>query len=71
LLLADALRRLGHDQRAALEYREVMAALAAGTARPLDSLAGLPLPGAGEATRRCREALLGRSGDGDPTPPLR
>ncbi len=59
LLLADSLRRLGHEQRAALEYREVMAAIAAGTARSLDTLAGLPLPEAGQATRRCREALLG------------
>ena len=61
LLVADSLRRLGHEQRATLEYREVMAALAAGTARSLDALAGLPLPEAGQAAERCREALLGHS----------
>ncbi len=57
LLLADALRRLGHEQRAALEYREVLAALAAGRAYEVGALAPLALPDRGEALRRCREAL--------------
>jgi chemotaxis protein methyltransferase CheR len=57
LLLADALRRLGHEQRAALEYREVLAALAAGRAHEVEALAPLALPDRGEAMRRCREAL--------------
>jgi len=58
LLLADALRRLGHGPRAVLEYREVMASLAAGTARGLDALAGLAAPAGGDAAQRCRDALL-------------
>ena len=57
LLLADALRRLGHEQRAALEYREVLALLAAGRARAIEALAPLALPERGEVLRRCREAL--------------
>ncbi len=57
LLLADALRRLGHEQRAVLEYREVLAGLAAGRARAVEALAPLALPDRGEALRRCREAL--------------
>ena len=57
LLLADALRRMGHEQRAALEYREVLAALAAGQAYEVEALAPLALPDRGEALRRCREAL--------------
>jgi tetratricopeptide (TPR) repeat protein len=60
LLLADALRRLGHSQRAMLEYREVMATLAAGAAHVLESLAHLPLPDAEQARQRCREALVDR-----------
>ncbi len=62
LLLADALRRLGNSARAALEYREVMATLAAGASRPADALARLQLPDAAQARERCREALVGRSG---------
>jgi len=58
LLLADALRRLGHLQRAALEYREVLASLAAGAAPGPDVLAGLGLPGPQEAAARCRDALV-------------
>ncbi|HQT95952.1 MAG TPA: CheR family methyltransferase [Thermoanaerobaculaceae bacterium] len=57
LLLADALRRLGHEQRAALEYREVLAALGAGRAHEVEALAPLALPDRREALRRCREAL--------------
>ena len=57
LLLADSLRRLGFEQRAVLEYREVLAALAAGRAHDVEALAPLGLPGRGEALRRCREAL--------------
>jgi tetratricopeptide (TPR) repeat protein len=61
LLLADALRRLGNSARAALEYREVMATLAAGTSQTADALARLQLPDAAQARERCREALVGRS----------
>ena len=61
LLLADALRRVANEQRAALEYREVMATLAGGRAHAVEALAGLPLPGAEQARQRCRDALLGRS----------
>ncbi|MGD1147313.1 MAG: CheR family methyltransferase [Thermoanaerobaculaceae bacterium] len=72
LLLADSLRRLGHEQRAAIEFREVMAGLAAGTVRSLDSLAGLQLPGTDQAAQRCRVVLLERtSRDDRATPPLR
>ena len=60
LLLADALRRLGNSARATLEYREVMATLAAGTSRSAEALARLQLPDAAQARERCREALLGR-----------
>ena len=62
LLLADALRRLGNAPRATLEYREVMATLAGGAARPAEALAGLRLPDAEQARARCREALLGGPG---------
>lgn len=61
LLLADALRRLGNEQRAALEYREVMATLAARRGHPVEALAKLPLPDGEQALQRCREALQGRS----------
>jgi chemotaxis protein methyltransferase CheR len=57
LLLAEALRRLGYEQRAAAEFRETLAALSGGRAREVDVLAGLPLPGRRETERRCREAL--------------
>ena len=62
LLLADALRRLGHGQRADLECREVLATLAAGQAREIEALAPLGLPDRAEAERRCREALRGGAG---------
>ncbi len=70
LLLADALRRLGHDQRAAREYREVLAALAAGPANELEALAPLALPDRGEALRRCREALRDGGSQGPAARPL-
>ncbi|MDD5563295.1 MAG: hypothetical protein PHQ91_06245 [Thermoanaerobaculaceae bacterium] len=57
LLLADALRRLGHEQRAVLEYREVLAAVAGKYGHEVEALAPLALPGGDEALRRCREAL--------------
>jgi chemotaxis protein methyltransferase CheR len=61
LLLADALRRLGHERRAETEYREVLAALAAGRADGIEALAGLGWPDRAEASRRAREALHGGS----------
>ena len=57
LLLADALRRLGDERRAEQEYRRVLATLAGGRARPLDTLDPLPLPTPDQAMRRCRQAL--------------
>ncbi|MFI5168139.1 MAG: CheR family methyltransferase [Thermoanaerobaculales bacterium] len=57
LLLADALRRLGDTRRAEQEYRRVLATLAGGRPRALDSLAVLPLPTRDQAQRRCRQAL--------------
>jgi hypothetical protein len=60
LLLAEALRRLGRDERAAHEYREVLSALAAGPGSGLDAFAALPLASREQAARRCREALARR-----------
>jgi Tfp pilus assembly protein PilF len=57
LLLAEALRRLGWEERAAAEYRGVLARLAAGDAVELAALAGLPLPDRAAAERRARAAL--------------
>ena len=57
LLLADALRRLGWTDRARHEYREVLAAVAAGRTRLLSVSDVLALPGAEEARFRCRQAL--------------
>ncbi len=68
LLLADALRGLGHGPRAGREYREVLAALAGGQARALEALAPLALPTRPEAERRCRAALRGADA-GDSQPP--
>ncbi len=65
LLLADALRRLGHERRAETEYREVLAALVAGRAEEVEALAGLGWPDRSAASRRAREALHG----GSPPPP--
>ncbi len=57
LLLADALRRLGWEERAAREYREVLATLAGGRPRDLDALVALPLATRDQALRRSRQAL--------------
>jgi chemotaxis protein methyltransferase CheR len=69
LLLADALRRLGHEQRAVLEYREVLAALTAGQGHVIEALAPLPLPEQSEALRRCRETLRSSGSWGRATRP--
>lgn len=57
LLLADCLLRLGQRGRAEHQYREVLAALAAGRWRPVGLFDGLPLPDRERALRRCRQAL--------------
>jgi chemotaxis protein methyltransferase CheR len=57
LLLADALRRLGWEERAGAEYRAVLLLLAAGDATALAALAGLPLPDRAAAECRARAAL--------------
>jgi hypothetical protein len=57
LLLADCLLRLGQRGRAEHQYREVLAALAAGRERAIDIFDGLPLPDRARAQRRCRQAL--------------
>ena len=60
LLLADCLKRLGHPDRAAHEYRHVLATLDRGEARDLVLLEDLPLPNRQRAQRKCRQALAGR-----------
>ena len=55
LLLADRLARGGWRERAAHEYREVLATL--GSGRELGALDALPLPDRAGAERRCRDAL--------------
>ena len=60
LLLADALRRLGWDERASTEYSAVLARLAGGDARELTALAALPLPDRASAAQRARDALRTR-----------
>lgn len=60
LLLADCLKRLGHPERAAHEYRQVLATLDRGEARDLVLLEDLPLPNRQRAQRKCRQALGGR-----------
>lgn len=62
LLLADTLRRRGHRDRAETEYRQVLAAVAAGRARSIPAFAPLPLPDRDGAERRCRDALRGGRG---------
>lgn len=57
LLLADALRRAGHHERARGEYRQLLAALASGRARPMPELPGLLLPDAATAQTRARRVL--------------
>ncbi|HEX2164221.1 MAG TPA: hypothetical protein VHM02_09750, partial [Thermoanaerobaculia bacterium] len=57
LLLADLLARRGQRDRAAHQYREVLAALEAGRHRALVVLDELPLPDRHGAERRCRLAL--------------
>jgi chemotaxis protein methyltransferase CheR len=57
LLLADSLLRLDQRGRAEHQYREVLAALAAGRERPVAIFDGLPLPDRERALRRCRQAL--------------
>jgi len=57
LLLADCLLRLGQRGRAEHQYREVLAALAAGRARPVAIFGDLPLPDREGALRRCRRML--------------
>lgn len=57
LMLADALRRAGHHERARGEYRHVLAALSSGRARPLPEMAGLVLPDATTAQSRARQVL--------------
>ncbi len=58
LLLADCLLRLGHREKAAHQFREVLATLAGGRERTLAALADLPLPDRERALRRCRQALV-------------
>ncbi len=70
LLLAEALRRLGHEQRAVLEYREVLAGLAAGRTHEAEALAPLALADRAEALRRCREALRDGGSQGPAARPL-
>jgi tetratricopeptide (TPR) repeat protein len=60
LLLADCLQRLGQGERAAHQYREVLATLDAGRARLLALYANLPLADHDAARERCRRALAGR-----------
>jgi chemotaxis protein methyltransferase CheR len=62
LLLADCLRRLGEDDRAAHEYRQVLATLDRGTARELVLFEDLPFPNRERARKLCRRALGGRGG---------
>jgi len=57
VLLADALRRLGWEERARVEYRAVLARLAGGDCREPAELAALPLPDRAGALRRARAAL--------------
>ncbi len=59
LLLAHNLRRLGQTSRARAEYRQLLAALAAGRGKELDRLGGLPLPTREQATRQAHIALEG------------
>jgi tetratricopeptide (TPR) repeat protein len=56
-LLAETLRRLGHANRAAHEYREVLALLTGGRARALEVLASLPIPDREQTRRRSQQAL--------------
>jgi len=60
LLLADCLLRLGHKDKAAHQFREVLATLSGGRERALAALADLPLPDRERALRRCRQALQAR-----------
>jgi len=68
LFLADCLLRLGHKEKAAHQFREVLKTLDGGRERTLAVLADLPLPDRERALRRCRQALQGvglwRSVDG-------
>jgi chemotaxis protein methyltransferase CheR len=57
LLLADLMGRRGWQRRAHHEYREVLAALAAGRDRVLVPFEALPVPDREGAERRCRRAL--------------
>jgi hypothetical protein len=57
LLLADCFLRLGLEDRAAHQFREVLAVLAGGRGRALDGLSALLLPDREHADRRCRQAL--------------
>lgn len=57
LLLADAMRREGWEERARHEYREVLASLSAGRERMLVPFDVLPVPDRRGAERRCRRAL--------------
>lgn len=70
LLLADCLLRLDQRDRAEHQYREVLAALAAGRERPVGLFDGLPLPDRERARRRCRQALQqGSAASGEKKPP--
>lgn len=60
LLLADCLRRLSEEERAAREYRQVLATLDRGTARELVLFEDLPFPNRERARKLCRRALGGR-----------
>src|SRR5262249_46056137 len=62
VLLADCLLRLGHKDKAAHQFREVLATLDGGRERVLAALAELPLPDHERAMRRCRQALQSRMG---------
>lgn len=56
-LLAETLRRLGWRERAAGEYRQVLASLSSGRLCEVDVIAPLALPDREETARRCRQAL--------------
>jgi chemotaxis protein methyltransferase CheR len=59
-LLAESLRRLGWHDRAAKEYRDVLALLQSGRGREVASTAALPMPDRAQAERLCRQGLQRR-----------
>lgn len=59
VMLGDCFLRLGMRERAAHQFREALAGLAAGRAQTLERLAALPLPDRDRAAQRSRQALQG------------